>query len=725
VLDKTTSDLQLYDRFATHIIDASLSLPERMSMKQYPADRIKNVGLFSHGGAGKTSLTEAFLFVSGATSRLGNAQDGTTTSDHDPDEIRRGMSISTSVIPIEWEDHKINVLDVPGYADFLGEVHAAMRVVDGAVILVDASAGVEVGTEQAWRLANKYNLPRLLFVNKMNRENADFPRTLESLRAAFGNRVAPIHFPIGSDKSFRGIVDLLTNTALVYHDNADGGFETVPVPEELQGDVETYRRALIESIAEHNEELMVRYLEDDPISDDELFDELRSCIADGSVTPMLCGATQYTLCIQPLLSAIIRELPAAAERTEPATVNGDETTLTADENAPLAALAFKTVADPHVGRVNYFRVFSGSFNSHSHVTNTSKGEGERIGQVFHAVGKDHVPSESVGAGDIGGVSKLATVTTGDTIAADGSSIVLEPISTPVASHSGAVHPRTKSDLDKLSQALVRLHEEDPSLVISRDPATGETLVSGLGEPHVQIALERMSRRSGVNVDLGLPRVAYRETIGAKTTSEYKHKKQTGGAGQFGHVFLEIEPLEGVDFEFDDRVVGGSIPKGYFPAVEKGIREALNSGPLAGYPVVNVRAVLTDGSYHNVDSNEMAFKIAGKEAFKKGILAANPALLEPVHTLRVTVPDSFMGDVMSDLNSKRAHVSGVVPGEDGESTIEAQAPAAELQRYATDLRSITQGRGSFTASFDHYQPVPTHLAEAIKEESAARANGHAA
>jgi elongation factor G len=694
-------------------------------MKQYPAERIRNVGLFSHGGAGKTSLAEAFLFVSGATSRLGNAQDGTTASDYDPDEVKRGMSISTSVIPVEWDDHKINVLDVPGYADFLGEVHAAMRVVDGAVILVDASAGVEVGTEQAWRLANHYNLPRLLFVNKMNRENADFPRTLESLRNAFGNRVAPIQFPIGSDKTFKGVVDLLSNTAMVYHDNADGGFDTVDIPDELQGEVETYRRALIESIAEHNEELMVRYLEDDPISDEELFEELRSCISDGSVTPMLCGATQYTLCIQPLLSAIIRELPPASERTESALVGGNETLLPADANAPLAALAFKTIADPHVGRVTYFRVFSGTFASHSHVANTSKGEGERIGQVFYLIGKEHANAESIGAGDIGGVAKLATVATGDTIAADSSNIVLTGVTTPPASYASAVHPKTKSDLDKLSQALVRLHEEDPSLVISRDPVTSETIVSGLGEPHVQIALERMSRRSGVNVNLGLPRVAYRETIGSRATSEYKHKKQTGGAGQYGHVYLEIEPLEGVDFEFTDRVVGGSVPKGYFPAVEKGIREALEAGPIAGYPVVNIRAVLTDGSYHNVDSNEMAFKIAGKEAFKKGILAANPTLLEPVHRLRVTVPDEFMGDVMSDLNSKRAHVSGVEPGEEGRSTIEALVPAAELQRYATDLRSITQGRGSFTAEFDHYEQVPPHLAEAIKQESAALHNGHAA
>ncbi len=691
-------------------------------MKQYPADRIRNVGLFSHGGAGKTSLAEAFLYVSGATNRLGNVQDGTTASDFDPDEVRRGISISTSVIPIEWEDHKINVLDVPGYADFMGEVHAAMRVVDGAVILVDASAGVEVGTEQAWRLANEYNLPRIIFVNKMNRENANFPQTLESLREAFGKRIAPIQFPIGSDRTFRGIVDLLDNHAVVFHDNSDGGFEEVPIPDELAGEVETYRRALIESIAEHNEDLMMRYLDDEPITDEELADELRSCIADGSVTPMLCGATQYTLCIQPLLHAIVRELPAASDRTEPAHVNGEAVDLRADPSLPLAALAFKTVADPHVGRVTFFRVFQGSFDAHSHVTNTSRGEGERIGQVFYPSGKEHVNTESVGAGDIGGVSRLAAAMTGDTLAKDGSNIVLDPVGVPPAAYSAAVHPKTKSDLDKLSQALVRLHEEDPSITISRDPLTGEMIVSGLGEPHVQIALERMSRRTGVNVDVGLPRVAYRETIRSKTTSEYKHKKQTGGAGQYGHVYLELEPLPEADFEFGERVVGGSVPRGFYPAVEKGVREALEAGPVAGYPVVNIRAVLTDGSYHAVDSNEMAFKIAGKEAFKRGMLAASPTLLEPIDTLKVTVPDAYMGDVMSDLNGKRAHVSGVEPKTDGFSTIQAQVPASEIQRYATDLRSITQGRGTFEVSFDHYEEVPPHLSEAIRKQAAVASNG---
>lgn len=685
-------------------------------MKQYPAERIRNIGLFSHGGAGKTSLVEAFLLVSGGTNRLGRIEDGSTTSDFDPDEIKRGMSISTSIIPIEWEDHKINVLDVPGYADFIGEAHAAMRVVDGVVILIDSSAGVEVGTEHLWRMCEERKLPRLIFANKMNRENADFKRTVESVREAFGKSVAPIQFPIGSDRTFKGVVDLLSNTAMVFSDDAAGAVEIVPIPDELAEECASYRKAVIESIAEHNEELMIRYLDDEDISDEELFSELRACIEDGTVTPMLCGATQYTRCIQPLLSAIVRELPPASQRSEPARISGESGEVSADPNGPLAALAFKTVADPHVGRVTYFRVFSGTIAAHSHVRNASRETDERIGQPFYPFGKDHIATDVVSAGDIGGVAKLASVMTGDTLCGEHADLMLDSISVPVSGYSAAVHARSKADLDKLGQALNRLHEEDPTLLVSRDPASGETILSGIGEPHVQIALDRMTRRSGVHVDLALPKVAYRETISAPTRAEYKHKKQTGGAGQYGHVFLQLEPLSEAEFEFSAEVVGGSVPRNYFPAVEKGIREALEAGPLAGFPVVNVRATLTDGTYHDVDSNEMAFKIAAREAFKRGVTEANPSLLEPISRVSVTVPDACLGDVMSDLNAKRAHVNGIEPGEHGDSRIEAFAPSAEIQRYAMDLRSITQGRGTFTAEFDHYQSVPAHLVAGICQRS---------
>lgn len=681
-------------------------------MNHYSANRIRNVGLFSHGGAGKTSLAEAMLFDAKATTRLGRVQDGNTVTDFDPDEVKRQISVSAAIAPLEWCDTKINVLDAPGYADFLGEVKSVLRVADAAILVIDASAGVEVGTEQAWRLMDERNVPRLIFINKMDRENADFAAALASAREAFGKTVGPIQFPIGSEKSFSGIVDLLSEQAFTFHDNGDGGYETGPIPDELQGECETFRRQLVEAIAEHDEALMIRYLEDDPIATEELIDGLKSCISDGSVIPVLCGAATANRGVQTLLDAIVDYLPAADQTVEPARLNEDETEIHANASDPLAAFAFKTQADPHVGRVTYVRVYSGTFKSHSHAVNASRDESERVGQLFFIRGKDHMNTEEIVAGDIGAVSKLATVMTGDTVADEGKPLVLEPIAFPACAYAASVNPKSKSDLDKMGPALQRLSEEDPTLQVSRDPATGETLVSGLGEPHVQIALDRMTRRFGVNVELGLPRVAYRETISDSTIAEYKHKKQTGGAGQYGHVFLELEPLPDEEFEFTEKVFGGSVPRNFYPAVEKGVREGLDAGPLAGFPVVNVRVTLKDGSAHSVDSNEMSFKIAAKEAFKKGIMQAKPVLLEPVVTLRVTVPDSYTGDVMSDLNTKRAHVSGMDPGDNGSTTIEAAAPAAEIQRYATDLRSITQGRGSFCTTFSHYQPVPPHISEQV-------------
>ncbi|HYO30673.1 MAG TPA: elongation factor G, partial [Thermomicrobiales bacterium] len=671
--------------------------------------------------AGKTSLVEALLFDTKATTRLGRVEEGNTVTDFDPDEIKRRISVCASVAPLEWRETKINLIDTPGYADFVGELHSSLRVCDAAVLVVDAAAGVEVGTEMAWRLVAERNLPRLVFVNKLDRDNADFDRALDSCRSSFGKAVAPIQFPVGHDKGFKGIVDLLSEEAFCFHDNADGGFDTIEVPAELEERCRGYRKQLVEAIAEHNEELMVRYLEDDAISNEELRSELTNCVRDGTVIPVLCGAALGNRGMQPLLDAIVDLLPSAAETDAAGTLTGATVPLDADPNGPLVALAFKTQADPHVGRVTFLRVYSGTLRSNSHAVNAARREPERLGQLFHVRGKEHVNTDAIAAGDIGAVAKLGTVMTGDTVAEAAKPIVLDGMTFPNASYSAAVHPKTKTDLDKMGPALQRLVEEDPTLKLSRDPVTGEAIVSGLGEPHVQIALDRMTRRFGVNVELGLPKVAYRETISAKTVAEYKHKKQTGGAGQFGHVFLELEPTPDADFEFAERVVGGSVPRNFYPAVEKGVREGLEHGPLAGYPVVNVRVTLTDGSYHAVDSNEMSFKIASKEAFKKGILQAKLVLLEPVVTLRVTVPDGATGDVMSDLNAKRAHVGGMSPNTNGTTTIEATVPAAEVQRYATDLRSITQGRGVFTTDFSHYQPVPPQIAEQIK----AAAKPHAA
>jgi elongation factor G len=694
-------------------------------VKTYTPDRIRNVGLFSHGGAGKTSLLEAMLFDTKAITRLGRVEDGNTVSDFDPDEVKRRFSINVSVAPIEWCDSKINIVDAPGYADFQGDVQSALRVVDAAILLLDASAGgVEVGAEQAWKHAQERRLPKMIFVNKINRDNADFKRTVAAARETFGKTIAPIQMPIGQEREFKGIVDLLTEKAMFFHDNHDGGFEIGPIPDQLKADCDAYRLQIVEAIAENDEELMMRYLDDDEISTDELIAGLDHCVEAGLVTPLLCGDATGNRCIQPLLDAICSYFPTADKITQTGELNGEEVEVTADVDGPLAAMVFKTLADPHVGRLSYFRVYSGTFKSNSNVVNSSKGKQERVGQLFLMRGKEHINADAITAGDIGAVGKLAATLTGDTIADEAKPIVLPGIDFPAAVYSAAVTPKTKADLDKMGQALQRIAEEDPTLQVGRDAETGESLLSGLGEPHINISLERMTRRFGVNVDAALPRVAYRETVSGKTLSEYKHKKQTGGAGQYGHVFLEIEPLPEGDFEFGDRVVGGSVPKNFFPAVEKGVREALSAGPVAGYPVVGVKVTLTDGSYHDVDSNEMAFKIASKEAFKKGVLAAKPVLLEPMMNVRITVPDNFTGDVMSDLNGKRGQVSGMTPGDDGTTTIEAIIPAAEVQRYATDLRSITQGRGAFATEFANYQPAPPMVAEQVKAAAAKAAeNGH--
>jgi len=692
-------------------------------VKQYSADRIRNIGLFAHGGAGKTSLAEALLFDTKSTTRLGKVEEGNTVTDFDPDEIKRGISVSAAVAPVEWRDTKINIIDAPGYADFIVDVKSALRVADAAIIVIDASAGVEVGTEQAWRLAGERGIPRMIFINKMDRENADFARALASARAAFGNKVAPIQFPIGAEKGFKGVVELLSEQAHIYADNSSGAFESGSIPEECREEEETYRRPLIESIAERAEEMTMRYLEDDPISIEELAAGLKGCVSSGEVVPVLVGSATSNKGMAQLLDAIVEYLPSAAETAQNGTLNGQEYEVSAN-GGPTVAVAFKTLADPHVGRVTFLRVYSGSMKSNSHAWNCSRGEDERLGQLFYARGKEHISTDSIGTGDIGAVAKLASVMTGDTLGEQAKPVVVEGIDFPGASYSASVHPKTKTDLDKMGPALQRLVEEDPTLRLSRDTSTGEVILSGLGEPHVQISLDRMTRRFGVNVELGLPRVPYRETISAKTLAEYKHKKQTGGAGQYGHVFLELEPLPDADFEFGERVFGGSVPRNFYPAVEKGVREGLESGPVAGFPVVNVKVTLTDGSYHAVDSNEMSFKIASKEAFKKGILQGKPVLLEPVMTVRVTVPETYTGDVMSDLNTKRAHVSGMEPGSNSSTTIEALVPAAEVQRYATDLRSITQGRGSFTSEFSHYQALPQHIADQVKAAAKQAEAAHA-
>ena len=685
-----------------------------MQLKQYAPDHIRNVGFFSHGGAGKTSLAEALLFDSGAITRLGRVEEGNTASDFDPDEIKRHISVSLAVLPIEWRDHKINLIDAPGFADFAGDIRAAFRAVDAAVILIDAAAGVEVGTEQVWKGAGEHQLARLVYINKMDRENADFGRAIESAQARLGNSIVPLEVPIGAESSYHGVVDVLHRQAWFF-EGRDGKGEHGEIPAELVDDVENYRSQLVERIAENDDTLIEKFLNDEPISQEELDAALKEAICAGALVPALCGAATGNKGIQPLLDAIVEYLPAPTEKDPVTAANpkgGETVQLPCDPAGPTVALVFKTTVD-RFGMMSYFRVYSGTVRSDSHLLNASKEQDERLGQLQFLRGKEQAPTDAVVAGDIGVVVKLTATRTGDTLCDPAQPLVLDGIRFPKPLFSASVMPRAKSDLDKMGAGLAHLVDEDPTLHIDKDPTTGETLISGLGESHVQVATERLARKSGVNVEVKLPRVPYRETIaGAAKGVKYRHKKQTGGAGQFGEVVIDMEPLPDQDFEFAEKIVGGTVPRQYIPGVEKGVRESLEHGPIAGYPVVNVKVTLTDGSYHSVDSSEMAFKIASSQAFKQAMQAAHPTLLEPVMALRITVPGGYTGDIISDLNGKRAHVQGANPEDDGTTIVEALAPLAEVQRYATDLRQLTQGQGIFEMSFDHYQKVPPHLTDAI-------------
>ncbi len=688
-------------------------------MKQYPPERLRNVVLLSHGGAGKTSLAEAMLFTAKATTRLGRVEEGTTISDWDPDEIKRHISVSTAVLPLEWRDHKINVLDAPGYADFVGEIKSALRAADAAVIVLCAASGVEVGSEQIWTYLDEARLPRLVFMNKLDRENANFARTLQQAQANWGSAVIPLHLPIGSEAAFSGYVDLLSRTAYTTSGKNDGSAEKTSIPADMTDAVAEARLSLVEKIAETDDALIERFLGDEEIGEDELKVALRTAVAAGDIVPVLIGACHKTAGTRALLDAIVDILPSADTASVAAqTPDGKAITLKLGANEPAVALIFKTMADPYVGKLTYFRVYSGTIRTNTNLLDATRNKPEHIGSLYMMRGKEQTAVGEVGTGDIGAVTKLAEAATGDTLCTPEHPVVLDGVHFPEPSYTVAVRPKSKGDLDKLGTSLHRLIEEDPTIQIARDPVTGDTLVSGMGDSHVQIATERMARKFGVNVDLDLPVVPYRETVQGTAQVTSRHKKQTGGHGQFAEVVLIVEPTTTNDFEFKDTVVGGNVPKNFIPAVEKGIRESLHEGFLAGFPVTNVRVTLTDGKYHPVDSSEMAFKIAGSQGFKEAAQKAHPTLLEPVYHMEITVPDSYTGDIMSDLNTKRGRVHGMNPGK-GFTTIEADAPLAEVQRYATDLRSMTQGRGTFSMHFDRYETVPAHLQETIIKESHAR------
>ncbi len=683
-------------------------------MKSYRTEQIRNVGLFSHGGAGKTSLVEALLFDSKTINRLGRVEDGNTVSDFDPDEVKRHISVSTSVSPCEWQDTKINLIDAPGYADFIGEIKSAARVADSALILIDATGGVEVGTEQVWGFAAERNLPRMIFINKLDRENSNFFSALDAAKNFFGQNVAALQIPVGKESGFHGVVDLISQKAYMYSNTRDGKYEVTAVPGDLASQVTEYREKLVERIVESDDELMMRYLEGEAIGEEELRATLPKAVASQQLYPVLCGSATGNIGIPQLLDFLAVAAPAPAEAEK-----------ACDSSQPLAAIVYKTVADPF-GRITYMKVVSGVFKGEGQLYNASKGKSERVGQVYILRGKEQVPVPELVAGDLGAVVKLQETATNDTISDQAHPVQLKKIEFPNPLFRASITPKTKADLDKMGVALNRLLEEDQTLSVNREVGTGETIISGMGESHVQIAAERLQRKFGVSVTVDLPRVPYRETILGSGKAEYKHKKQTGGHGQYGHVLIELTHNDNAEFEFTESVVGGSVPRNYIPAVEKGIREALNEGLLAGYPVVNIKVNLYDGSYHPVDSSEMAFKIAASQAFKKGALGAKPVLLEPIVTMKITIPDSYMGDVMGDINSqRRGRVLGMDQLGNGFTVVEAQAPLAEVQRYATDLRSMTQGRGIFTMEVSHYEPVPAHIADHIIEEAkkAAEAVAH--
>ena len=682
-------------------------------MQSYSTPDIRNIVLLGHNGDGKTTLSERLLFRSGAVTRMGRIEDGTTASDYEPEEERRGGSVNLSVLPVEWQGKKINILDTPGYMDFLGEMLSGAHVADTAVIVADASTGIQVGTDMSWQRAAARELPRLLVLSKMDRENADFDAVLDAARIRYGSACAPVVVPIGAGATYCGVVDLLHRIAYL----EDG--EPADITDDLGVDVEAYREQLVEAVADSNDDLASKYLEGEEITDEELIAGLRAGVLASQVFPVIAFSALSGTGTDALLNALAELVPNPAEAPAPVaqTSAGEEAAITNDPDGPLAALIFKTTADPFVGKLSYFRVYSGAIQTNSHAWNGAHNQQERIAQVVVPIGKNHENVESLAPGDIGAVAKLGISQTGDTLSTREAGIVLPTIDFPEPIFSVSVEPKTKADLDKMGAALSRLLEEDPSLTMSRESETHQVIVSGLGDSHIDVSVQKLHHKFGVDVEVGMPKVPYRETIRVSTRAEYKHKKQTGGHGQYGHVVLQLEPLErGVGFEFGQKVVGGAVPKNFIPAVEKGIRDTLPEGAVAHYPIVDVRAVLVDGSFHAVDSSEMAFKIAASTALRHGIQQAQPVLLEPVMTLEVVTPDTFTGDVIGHLNGKRAHVQGMNT-ENEVTVVQAEAPMSEVLRYATELRSMTQGRASYTMHFSHYAEVPTHLAQKIIEESA--------
>jgi elongation factor G len=681
-----------------------------------PADRIRNVALVGHRGSGKTSLHEAVLFQAGAVNRLGTVLDGTTVSDSDPDEKSRGMSISAALASFEWEDRKVNLIDTPGDSSFIADALGALRVCESAVFVVNAVMGVEVHTNRLWQRAAELDLARLIFVNMLDRERADFFRTLDSLKSAFGQHVVATEIPIGAEHETSGVIDLVDMKAYSYDGAGKDNCKQIPIPDEMQAQAEEYREKLMDEVSESSDALMERYLEGEEISHDEIVEALKDGTNHGHLFPVTCGVATRNLATNRLLDAIVDDLPSPVKHGG---LDVGEVTLEPVEDKEMFAYVFKTRADPFAGRINLFRVYQGVVRQDSQVLNTTTHNKERIGTLVTFEGSQTGHATEFGPGDIGAVAKLKETRAGDWLASRDEPISMPSIKLPAPVMAFSIEPKSKGDEDKVFTALRRLQEEDPTIDLHRDPQTGEQIVAGLSQVHVEVIVERLKSRFGAEVNLKPPRVPYQETIRKPAKAHGRHKKQTGGRGQFGDCHIEIEPREpGAGFEFINAIKGGVIPTGFIPAVEKGVHEAMQEGVVAGYPVKDVSVRLYDGSYHTVDSSEMAFKVAGSQAMKQALEQASPVLLEPIMVVTVNAPEDTVGDVIGDLNSRRGRPLGMEPVGAGMTEIKAEVPMSEMLSYAPDLRSITGGQGEFTMEFERYEEVPAHLAAKVVEEAKA-------
>jgi len=682
--------------------------------REYPLERMRNIGIIAHIDAGKTTATERALFYTGRTHRMGDVDDGTTVTDWMDQERERGITITAAAITCHWRDHQINIIDTPGHIDFTVEVQRSLRVLDGGVVIFDAVAGVEPQSETVWRQADSYRVPRICFVNKMDRVGADFWRTIEMIEERLEANPVALQVPMGIEGSFSGVVDLVNMQAISYSDELGAESEVGPIPAELQEEAAQKRELLLEKVAETDEALTIKYLESEEITAEELRRALRQATLDGELTPVLCGSALRNKGVQPMLDAVVDYLPSPLDIPPIVGMNPKteaQESRPADEAAPLAALVFKIVTDPYVGRLAYFRVYSGRIKARGAVRNTNKNTKERIGRLLRMYANRREEMDEVLAGDIGATLGLKNTFTGETLSDFNHPIILESIKFPEPVISVAIEPRTEADQDKMSDALNRLAEEDPTFKVKTDEETGQTIISGMGELHLEVLVERMLREFKVRAGVGRPQVAYKETITKPMRAEGRFVRQTGGRGHYGHVWLELEPLEkGGGFEFESKLVGDVIPRSFVPSVERGVREALDSGVLGGYPLIDLKATLVDGSYHDVDSSDLDFKIAGSMALRNGVQQAGPVLLQPVMKLEVVAPEEFAGEIIGDLSARGAQIEGMRPLSGGLQAVQAHVPLAEMFGYATDLRSRTQGRGVFTMEFDYYDQVSPEVAE---------------